>query len=89
MKNIKLKKSLGYLSDINEEKSKVAWQLNFGVMLIVLLSISVVGVISFKMISTSILNNAKHSSIQLVKQTSKILRQYYPIWMTCLYNIKR
>lgn len=71
MKNIKLKKSLGYLSDINEEKSKVAWQLNFGVMLIVLLSISVVGVISFKMISTSILNNAKHSSIQLVKQTSK------------------
>ncbi len=71
MKNFKSKKTLGYLSDINEKKSKVAWQLNLGVMLIVVLSISVVGIISFKMISDSILNSAKLSSIQLVKQTSK------------------
>lgn len=65
------KKSLDYLSDINEKKLKAAWKLNFGIMFVVILSISLVGLISFRMISTSIQNNSTLSSIQLVKQTSK------------------
>ena len=65
------KKNLDYLTDINEKKIKSAWQLNFGVMFIVILSISIVGINSFRMISDSILKNTKLSSIQLVKQTEK------------------
>lgn len=65
------KKSLDYLSDISEKKLKAAWKLNFGIMLVVILSISLVGLSSFRMISTSILNNSTLSSIQLVRQTSK------------------
>lgn len=65
------KKNLDYLTDINEKKIKSAWQLNFGVMFIVILSISIVGINSFRMISDSILKNTKLSSIQLVKQTAK------------------
>ncbi len=65
------KKSLDYLSDISEKKLKAAWKLNFGIMLVVILSISLVGLSSFRMISTSIQNNSTLSSIQLVRQTAK------------------
>lgn len=71
MVKFKGRKTIGYLPDINEKKIQVAWQLNFSIVMIVILSITVVGFISFRMISQSILNNTKQSAIQLVKQTSK------------------
>ena len=71
MIKVRGKKSLDYLSDISEKKLKAAWKLNFGIMLIVILSISLVGLSSFRMISKSIQNNSTLSSIQLVRQTAK------------------
>jgi len=65
------KKSFDYLSDINEKKLKAAWKLNFAIMIVLILSISAVAIMSFRTISTSIQNNFKRSSIQLVKQTTR------------------
>lgn len=65
------KKSLDYLGDINEKKLKAAWKVSFGVMLVVMVSITILGTISFRMISRSIQNNSSISSMQLVKQTAK------------------
>lgn len=59
MVKFKGRKTIGYLPDINEKKIQVAWQLNFSIVMIVILSITVVGFISFRMISQSILNNTK------------------------------
>ena len=65
------KKPLDYLGDISERKLKAVWKVSFGVMLVVIISITILGIFSFKMIAASIQNNSVTSSIQLVKQTAK------------------
>lgn len=71
MIKVRSKKALVYLSDIYKEKRNAAWLLNISFMLIVILCISIVGLISFKTISKSILKNAQTTSNQLVRQTSR------------------
>ncbi|MEN2773548.1 sensor histidine kinase [Acetivibrio clariflavus] len=71
MLKIHEKKSLDYLGDINEKKARAVWKVSLGVLLIVMISISILGFISFRMISASIQKNSMTSSIQLVKQTAQ------------------
>ena len=71
MLKIQRKKSLDYLGDISEKKVSAVWKVSFGVLLVVMISITILGFISFRMISASIQNNSITGSIQLVKETAK------------------
>jgi len=59
------------IKGLEEEKISTSWKLNLEFALIVMFSIFVVGAASFGMISNFILNHAKVSSSELIKQTSK------------------
>jgi two-component system NtrC family sensor kinase len=71
MINLRRNKALVYLSDIYEEKKNATWLLNISIVLVVILCISIVGLISFRTISESILKNVQVTSNQLVKQTTR------------------
>jgi len=74
------------INGLEQEKNSTAWKLNIGFALIVVLCIFVVGLASFRMISESMLNHAKASSTELIKQTCRnietILKGFDEIAMT-------
>ncbi len=74
------------VNGLEQEKISTAWKLNIGFALVVVLSILVVGSTSFRMISESMLNHAKASSTELIKQTCRnletILKGFDEIAMT-------
>lgn len=59
------------INGLDQEKISTAWKLNLGFALIVVSAIAVVGIASFGMIANSMLDHAKVSSTELIKQTSK------------------
>lgn len=74
------------INGLEQDKNSTAWKLNIGFALIVVLCIFVVGLASFRMISESMLNHAKASSTELIKQTCRnietILNGFDEIAMT-------
>lgn len=78
------------INGLEKEKVSTAWRLNLGLAVIVMLSIFVLNVACFGMISNSMLSHAKENSTELIKQTSNnievILTSFDEMAMTLSRN---
>lgn len=65
------KGSKDILKESGKQGINTSWRLNIAFVLVIILSISAVGFVSFRMIAQAVIDNARSNSKELIKQTAK------------------